>query len=95
MIIYIIPSVLIGLVIGFIVGRMYTGNETIIRLRKRGYTIHYTERYYDPSGYKFIYNGFNDNLKPIRMEGPEFSKYDDAVANADAHFLANITKGQM
>lgn len=94
MFITIVVSVLIGGVVGFIIGKMHTDNETTVRLRKRGYVIHYTERYYDPSGYKFIYNGFDDNLKPVCVKGPEFAKHVDAVANADAHYIANITKGQ-
>lgn len=92
MILEISGGMVIGLIIGFAIGRYYTGNETVLRLRKRGYAIKCRANYYGPSYYYFSYNGFDDRLQPITIIGNEFTVYDDAVANADAHYYAMALK---
>lgn len=66
-------------------------NETRVRatLRARGYTI--ISKYgSDGVEYRFDYNGFDKNLMPITIKGPMVPTFNDAVANANAHFHAKI-----
>lgn len=85
---------IIGVSIGYLIGTGRFASKTTARLRKRGYTIECRNSYYDGNSYRFSYNGFDDKLRAIKIEGPYFSDYNDAVANADAHFFANITNNQ-
>ncbi len=78
-------------VIGFFCGKLAKDSETTERLRKRGYYIKKTPRYYSDDDYQFIYNGFDHNLKSVKYVGEMFDSYDDAVANADAHYYKRMT----
>lgn len=90
----IICSIIVGALVGYLIGTGRFASKTTARLRKRGYTIDRHNNYYDGNTYRFSYNGFDDKLRAIQIMGPYFSDYDDAVANADAHYFANITKKQ-
>jgi len=51
-----------------------------------------TETYCDPYS-TFVYNKFNKKIRSVTEYGEKFNKYNDAVANADAHYLAKIMHG--
>lgn len=82
------------LVIGYAIGLRYIGSKTTDKLRKRGYTIVHSHSYYDGNTYQFIYNGFDDKLRAVQIKGAIFTDYDDAVANADAHYYAYVINRQ-
>lgn len=89
---FIVAAIVVGSVVGFVIGKSYTDNKTTVRLRKRGYTIKSVTNFGYHAGYKFIYNGFNDKLQTVLSEGPTLPEWDDAVANADAHYYAKTIK---
>lgn len=81
----------LGLTIGFFIGRRYTDNQTIVRLRNRGYIIKYRSGGYYSSystGWYFVYHGFDNKLRSVTAEGELLPTFADAVANADAHYYA-------
>lgn len=85
-------EILIAIVVlVFLIVVYETYSETKIRatLRSRGYTIISTRSGYD-TYYRFDYNGFDKNLRPISTQGPIMPSFNDAVANANAHFHAKI-----
>ena len=82
---------IIGFIAGFILGKIKLSDATIERLRKRGYSIKTERQYYGNTYHYFVYTGFTKNLKPIKVVGENFTSYDDAVANADAHYYMRMT----
>jgi hypothetical protein len=89
-------EIIIGIasfIVGLVIGKVHTGNATTERLRSRGYTIKHIHSYAYPSGWRFYYTGFDKKLNPILVEGQLFTKYADAVANANAHFYAKTIHG--
>lgn len=80
-------------IIGFLIGNANLESGIRAKLRKRGYTIiHKDGGYYGESGYKWTYNGYDNNVKQITIQGPLMPSFADVVANADAHFHAKIMK---
>lgn len=85
----------LGVIVGFFVGYFFASykDKTTERLRKRGYSIQNDPSYYTCPKYWFVYTYFDKQLNSRMLKGPELRTYEDAVANADAHYHARILNG--
>lgn len=81
---------LLFLLVGFVLGKNYTGNKAIIRLRSRGYSLHVT-RYSDGNvEWWWTRHAFDKELQNIKTQSDIFPNKQDAIANADVHYHATI-----
>lgn len=82
-----IASFVLGLLVGRVIPR---DSARIARLHKLGYYI----RKSDHGAWFWVRPSFDKDLKPTWDEGRDLKNRVDAVANAEAHYYATITREQ-